>query len=76
MSGSGHVARVGEKCVRSMVRKYEGKKPVGRPSRRYVDRRKNERKRMGFCGLDSSGCAGELMIGCCEHGDEPSGSMK
>jgi hypothetical protein len=26
------------------------------------------------CGEDSPGSEGEQMAGCCEHGDEPSGS--
>jgi hypothetical protein len=29
------------------------------------------------CGLDSSGSGeGPVMMGCCEHGNEPSGSVK
>jgi len=31
---------------------------------------------MGGCGLDSSGSGQELVAGSCEHGNEPSGSMK
>jgi hypothetical protein len=31
---------------------------------------------MGRCGLDSSGSRPGLMVGSCEHGNEPSGSIK
>jgi hypothetical protein len=31
---------------------------------------------MGRCGLDSSGSRQGPVAGCCEHGNEPSGSIK
>jgi hypothetical protein len=31
---------------------------------------------MGWCGLDSSGLGYGQVAGSCEHGDEPSGSIK
>jgi hypothetical protein len=31
---------------------------------------------MGRCGLDASGSGQEPAVGSCEHGDEPSGSIK
>jgi hypothetical protein len=31
---------------------------------------------MGGCGLDSSGPESEPVVGSCEHGNEPSGSIK
>jgi hypothetical protein len=31
---------------------------------------------VGRCGLDACGSGQEPMMGCCEHGTEPSGSMK
>jgi hypothetical protein len=39
MRWSGHVARIGEKrnAYRLLVRKPEGKRPLGRPRRRWVD---------------------------------------
>jgi hypothetical protein len=78
MSGPGRVERMGEKCVQNLVRKYEEKNPLGRHRHRFVCRSKNDYKGIGrgFCGLDSSGCTRGPMEGCCEHGDEPSGSMK
>jgi hypothetical protein len=32
--------------------------------------------RVGRCGLDSSGSGYVPVTGCCEHGNEPSGSIK
>jgi hypothetical protein len=31
---------------------------------------------VGTCGLDSFGSRKRLVAGCCEHGNEPSGSIK
>jgi hypothetical protein len=31
---------------------------------------------VGMCGLDASGSGQEPVTGCCEHGNEPSGSIK
>jgi hypothetical protein len=31
---------------------------------------------IGWYELDSSGSGGGPVMGCCEHGNEPSGSMK
>jgi hypothetical protein len=31
---------------------------------------------MGGCGLDASGSGQGPVAGCCEHGSEPSGSIK
>jgi hypothetical protein len=31
---------------------------------------------MGRCGQDLSGSGQGLVTGCCEHGNEPSGSVK
>jgi hypothetical protein len=39
MRWAGHVARIGEKrnVFRLLVRKPEGKRPLGRPRRRWID---------------------------------------
>jgi hypothetical protein len=52
MRWTGHVARMGEKrnVYRVLVRKSEGKRPLGRPRRRWVDNSK--RYRIKCCGLD------------------------
>jgi hypothetical protein len=53
----------GEKSVQGLVGKPEGKRPLGRPKRRGEDLR------------DIGLCSGQgPMAGCCECGDEPSGS--
>jgi hypothetical protein len=31
---------------------------------------------MGKCGLDSTGSGWGPVVGCCEHGNEPSGSVR
>jgi hypothetical protein len=31
---------------------------------------------VGRCGLDSSGSGQVTVVGCCEHGNEPSRSIK
>jgi hypothetical protein len=54
-----HVAQMGEKsnAYRILVEKPEGKIPLGRPRRRWVDNIKIDlkRDRMGRYGLDQSG---------------------
>jgi hypothetical protein len=49
-----------------------GKTVLGRPRRKWEDRRDRMRRR----GLDCSGTGWGLLGGCCEYGDEPSGSIK
>jgi hypothetical protein len=50
---AGHVARMREKSnvYRILVGKPEGKRPLGRPRRRWVDDIKWILDRMGCCGL-------------------------
>jgi hypothetical protein len=43
---------MGEMCVQNLVRKREGKKPLGRTSRRFVDRNKNYYKGIGWDSVD------------------------
>jgi hypothetical protein len=55
MSWAGHVARMGENrnAYRILVGKPEGKKPLVRPRRRWVNNIKMDlRDRMGCYGLD------------------------
>jgi hypothetical protein len=58
------------------VGKPEGKRPLGRPRRRWEDgvRMALEEIGLGRCGLDSTGSGQGRGAGCCECGDEPSGS--
>jgi hypothetical protein len=59
-------------AYRILVGKREGKRPLGRPRRRWVDNIKIDLREMGWDGMDWI----ELAQGSCEHGDEPSGSLK
>jgi hypothetical protein len=64
------VARMGEekKVYKVLVGKPEGMRPLGRPRCRW------EGDWLRGCGLDSRGSGQGPVAGCCECGDEPSGS--
>jgi hypothetical protein len=71
------VARMGEerKVYKVLVGKPEGKRPLGRPRRRWEDGIRMDLTRLAWgCGLDSTGSGQGPVAGCCECGDEPSGS--
>jgi hypothetical protein len=59
MRWAGHVARMGEKrnAYRLLVRKPEGKRPLGRPRHRWVDNIKMDLLEIGWGGLDWIGLA-------------------
>jgi hypothetical protein len=64
-------------AYRTLVGKPEGKRPLERPRRRWVDDIKMDLREKGWDGVTGSnwlriGTSG----GLCEHGDEPSGSLK
>jgi hypothetical protein len=59
----------GQKMYRVLVGKPDGKIPLGRPRRRWEDE-----IGLGGCGLHSTGSGQGPVAGCCECGDEPSGS--
>jgi hypothetical protein len=54
MGWEGNVARMGEtkNTYRILVGKQEGKRPLGRPRRRYVDNIKMELRETGCDGMD------------------------
>jgi hypothetical protein len=56
---AGHVARMGEKrnTYRLLVGKQEGKRPLGRPRRRWADNNKMDRLEIGLGGVDWIGLA-------------------
>jgi hypothetical protein len=56
------------------VGKPEGKRPLGRPRRRW-DQNGSREIGLGVCGLDSTGSGQGPVAGCCECSDEPSGSF-
>jgi len=62
---------------RVSVGKPEGKRPLGRPRRRWEDNIKMDLQEVG-CGyrLDRAGSGKGEVAGTCECGNEPSGSIK
>jgi hypothetical protein len=72
MRWAGHVARMGEGrgVYRVFIERPEGKRPLGR--RRWEDNNKMDR----WGGLDSAGLRWGPVAGLCEHGNEPSGSIR
>jgi hypothetical protein len=54
MRSAGHVARMGEtrNAYRILVGKSEGKRPLGRPRRRWVENIKIDLKEIGWDGVD------------------------
>jgi hypothetical protein len=56
---AGHVARIGEKrnVYRLLVRKPEGKRPLGRPRRRWIDNSKMNLLEIGVNVVDWIGLA-------------------
>jgi hypothetical protein len=63
----------GERCIQS----FSGKEPLERPSRRWEDNIKMDLRAVGWeNGLDRSASGQGEVSGCCECGNEPSGSIK
>jgi hypothetical protein len=59
MRWAGHVARMGEKmnAYRFLVGKPEGRRPLGRPRRRWVDNIRMDLGEVGWCDVDLIGLA-------------------
>jgi hypothetical protein len=59
MRWAGHVARTGEKrnAYRLLVGKSEGKRPLGRPRRRWVDNIRMDLAEVGWDDVDWIGLA-------------------
>jgi hypothetical protein len=72
------VARMGQerKVCKVLVGKREGKRPHGRPRRRWEDGIRMDLSEIGLggCGLDSTVTGQGPVAGCCVCGDEPSDS--
>jgi hypothetical protein len=64
------------KVYNVLVGKPEGKRPMGRPRRRWEDGIRMDLREIGLggCGLDSTGSGQGPVADCCECGDESSGS--
>jgi hypothetical protein len=80
MRWAGHVARIREtrNAYRILVGKPEGKRSLGRPRRRWADNIQMGLEEIGWDGMDWIDLAQgrEQWMGSCEHGNEPSGSVK
>jgi hypothetical protein len=65
-------------AYRLLVGKPEGKRPLGRPRRRWVDNIRMDLGEVGWGDVDWIGLAKdkEQVESCCEFGIEPTGSMK
>jgi hypothetical protein len=77
MRWTGHVARMGEerKVYKVLVGKPEGKRPLGRSRRRWKDGIRMDLWEKFLGGVDWIRLSGQRPVaGCCECGDEPSGS--
>jgi hypothetical protein len=61
-------------AYRLLVEKLEGKRPLGKPRRRWVDNIKRDLGEVGWGDVDWIGLA--KVESSCEFGIEPSGSMK
>jgi hypothetical protein len=67
------VARMGQERIvyKVLVGKPEGKRPLGRPRRRWEDGiGRSWGDCLGGCGLDSSSSGQGTVACCCECGDE------
>jgi hypothetical protein len=61
-------------AYRILVGNPEGKRPLGRPRRRWVDNIKMDLREIGWIGLIWLRIG--TVEGSCERGNEPSGSIK
>jgi hypothetical protein len=73
---AGYVARIGEGrgVYRVLVGRPEGKRPLGRPRHRWEDNIKMDLKEVGIDGANWIHLG--PVAGFCEHGNEPSGSIR
>jgi hypothetical protein len=78
MRWAGHVARIGgmRGAYNILVDKPEGMRPLGRPRLRWEDKIKIDLGEIGFRDVDWIYLAQDRDRTFCEHGEEPSGSIK
>jgi len=65
----------GRVVYKVLVGKPEGKRPLGRPGRRWEDNIKMDFRKVG-CGLDRAGSGYGQVASTCECGEETSGYIK
>jgi len=72
----GHAARMGDtrNAYNILIGKPEGKRPLGKPRRRWKIILLGNR--VVECRLNSTGSEQGSVAGPCEHGNEPSGFIK
>jgi hypothetical protein len=78
---AGHVARVGKiiNLYNTLVGKPKRKRPLGRPRRRWEDNVRMDIRETGWESVDGINLdqdKDQWLAGFCEHGNEPSGSIK
>jgi hypothetical protein len=78
MRWAGHEARMEEKrnAYRLLVGKPEGRRPLGRPRRRWLHNIRMDLVEVGWGDVDWIGLAQDKVESSCEFGIEPSGSIK
>jgi hypothetical protein len=59
-----------ERRVYNLAAKPEGKRPLGRPRRRWENGIRMDLGEIGCGGMDSTGSEYALVASCCEFGDE------
>jgi len=76
MRWAGHMARMGEEmgAYKVLLGKPEGRRPLGRPRRRWVDNIRMDLQEVGCDYMDWIGLA--EVAEACECGNEPSDSVK
>jgi len=79
MRWAGHVELMGEerRVYRVLVGKPEGRRPLGRPRRRWVDNIRTDFQEVGCGYMDWMGLnLYRDVVDACKCGNEPSGSVK
>jgi hypothetical protein len=68
----------GRRAYRVLLGRPEGRRPLGIPMRRFEDNIKMDFQEVGCGGMDWIDMAQDRdrLAGCCECGDERSGSIK
>jgi hypothetical protein len=67
----------GRGVYRVLVARPKGKRPLGRPRRRWEDNIKMDLREMGIDGAKCIQLAQDrVQWRACEHGNEPSGSIR
>jgi hypothetical protein len=66
----------GRGVYRVLFGRPEGKRPLGRPRRRWEDNIKMDLRKIGIDGANWIQLAQGPVADLCEHGNEPSGSIR